>query len=397
LSSIRADSPWRRLPWLTPLGLVLSLAALVGFQRILYSGIEAPAPPAPVEVGVIETPPPAQPATPTSTAPAPAPVQPIAPLQPIPQAEPTPRQEQPVAQAPPKPVPPAAVAPPEKPPAAPPQRRTVESKTQEVSRRPSGMTTEPLDRSAALSKEEKRRLDETYHVGQNNENTPVEATEGPRRAAASKRIPPLTKAQWALLDKIYHVGGGGENTSIEAQRGPLRAAASKRLPPLTKAQWAALDEIYHAGRGTDGNLVEADEAGRRGAISFMTAFAAPNPTVTDPTKPASMVSHAGMAAQAVQQPMPSIPPDLRLPAGVVVAVARFQVSADGSATVDLTGPTPAPKLNDLLLATLRTWRFTPAYQYGSAVASTVQVTLTITVPAEQPNSPTKPNPTKSDR
>ena len=383
MSSIRTDTPWQRLPWLTPLGLALSLAALIGFQRILDSGIEAPSPPAPIEVGVIETPPPPSPSAPTSPAPAPAPAQPIASQPPSPPAELAPRQEQSAAQPTPKPVPPAPVAPPEKPPAAPQQAQTIQSKMQEVSRRPSGMATEPLNRSAALSKEERQRLDETYHVGQNDENNPVEATEGPRRAAASKRIPPLTKEQWALLDKIYHVGGGGENSSIEAQRGPLRAAASKRLPPLTKAQWAALDEIYHVGRGTDGNLVEADEAGRRGATSFMTAFAASNPVTTDPTKPASMVSHAGMAAQAVQQPMPSIPPDLRLPAGVVVAVARFQVGADGSTTVDLTGPTPEPKLNDLLLAALRKWRFTPAFQYGSAVASTVEVKLTISVPGDQ--------------
>jgi outer membrane biosynthesis protein TonB len=383
LSSIRADAPWQRLPWLTPLALALSLAALIGFQRILGSDIETPAPPAPIEVGVIETPAPPTPSAPTSPAPTPAPAQPVTPQQPSPPAELSPRQEQPAAQLAPKPVPPAAIVPPEKPPAVPPQPRTIESKMQEVSRRPSGMTTEPLNRSATLSKEERQRLDETYHVGQNDENNPVEATEGPRRAAASKRLPPLTKQQWAILDKIYHVGAGGENNSIEPQVGPLRAAASKRLPPLTKAQWAALDEIYHVGRGTDGNLVEADEAGRRGAISFMTAFATPNPVTTDPTKPSSMVSHSGMAAQAVQQPMPSIPPDLRLPAGVVVAVARFQVGADGAATVALTGPTSEPKLNDLLLATFRKWRFTPAFQYGSAVASTVEVKLTISVPGDQ--------------
>ncbi len=383
MSSIRADTPWQRLPWLTPLGLALSLAALIGFQRILGSGIEPPPPPAPIEVGIIETPPPPAPPAPTSPAPAPTPAQPIAPQRPSPPAELAPRQEQSAAQQPPKPVPPAAVAPPEKPPTVPPQPRTIESKMQEVSRRPSGMATEPLNRSATLSKEERQRLDEAYHVGQNDENNPVEATEGPRRAAASKRIPPLTKEQWALLDKIYHVGGGGENASIEAQRGPLRAAASKRLPPLTKAQWAALDEIYHVARGTDGNPVEADEAGRRGAISFMTAIATPNPVTNDPSRPASMVAHSGMAAQVVQQPMPSIPPDLRLPAGVVVAVARFQVGADGAAIVSLTGPTSEPKLNELLLAALRKWRFTPAFQYGSAVASTVEVKLTISVPGDQ--------------
>ena len=86
-----------------------------------------------------------------------------------------------------------------------------------------------------------------------------------------------------------------------------------------------------------------------------------------------------LAEQAEQLLRRAFKSRLSLPAGELVAVARFQVAADGATTVDLTGPTTEPKLNDLLLATLRRWRFAPAYQSGRAVDSTLELRLTISV------------------
>jgi protein TonB len=77
--------------------------------------------------------------------------------------------------------------------------------------------------------------------------------------------------------------------------------------------------------------------------------------------------------------MPEIPADLILDAGEIVVVARFLVAADGVAQVELTGPTPEAKLNEVLLAALQKWRFTPAFRDGRAVESTVEARLEISL------------------
>ena len=51
------------------------------------------------------------------------------------------------------------------------------------------------------------------------------------------------------------------------------------------------------------------------------------------------------------------------------ATARFQIAADGSATVELVKPTQNPRLNRLLLDTLKNWKFMPAIKEGQPVPS----------------------------
>src|SRR5437879_4907345 len=71
-----------------------------------------------------------------------------------------------------------------------------------------------------------------------------------------------------------------------------------------------------------------------------------------------------MSARAIYKPMPEIPESLRHRTVELVAVARFRVTAGGSAQVELTGPTGDPDLNRVLLETLKRWRFFPAMQAG---------------------------------
>ena len=66
-----------------------------------------------------------------------------------------------------------------------------------------------------------------------------------------------------------------------------------------------------------------------------------------------------------------IPPELRHHAINLVAVVRFAVAADGSATAELEQATPDLRLNQILLDTFRRWRFFPATRHGQPVASTV--------------------------
>ena len=86
-----------------------------------------------------------------------------------------------------------------------------------------------------------------------------------------------------------------------------------------------------------------------------------------------------MSARAIYQPLPQIPDALRRRDVDVVAVARFQVAADGSAAVELVQPTFDTALNHALLETLKTWRFFPALENGRPVASTVELRIPISV------------------
>ena len=84
-------------------------------------------------------------------------------------------------------------------------------------------------------------------------------------------------------------------------------------------------------------------------------------------------------ARAIDQPVPVIPDDLREEALSALAVARFHVAADGTATVELVRPTRNPRLNQLLLDTLSRWRFFPAVKDGRPVASTEDLPISVEV------------------
>lgn len=76
-----------------------------------------------------------------------------------------------------------------------------------------------------------------------------------------------------------------------------------------------------------------------------------------------------MQARLLSQPLPVLPDDLREVAYRAVAVARFTIHVDGTFDVELVKPTQNPRLNQILLATLRDWRFFPAMDNGHPVES----------------------------
>jgi periplasmic protein TonB len=90
--------------------------------------------------------------------------------------------------------------------------------------------------------------------------------------------------------------------------------------------------------------------------------------------------HGGtMGPRAIYQPLPEIPETVRHRALEVVAVARFQVAANGTAQVELIEPTRDPDLNRALLDSMKRWRFFPGMQDGKPVASTVDIRIPISV------------------
>ncbi|MGO9056116.1 MAG: hypothetical protein ACLQU2_01815 [Candidatus Binataceae bacterium] len=84
-------------------------------------------------------------------------------------------------------------------------------------------------------------------------------------------------------------------------------------------------------------------------------------------------------ARAVYAPTPTIPDDLREGAFSIVAIAQFRVSPDGDVEVTLVRPTQIPRLNQILLDTLKQWKFFPAIKDGVATASQFEVRIPITI------------------
>ena len=89
--------------------------------------------------------------------------------------------------------------------------------------------------------------------------------------------------------------------------------------------------------------------------------------------------YGNSSARAIVQPMPQIPDDLRALAFRSSALARFHIAVDGSAEVELAKPTTIPRLNRILLDTLKKWRFMPAIKNGQPVSSTEEILVKIEV------------------
>jgi len=106
---------------------------------------------------------------------------------------------------------------------------------------------------------------------------------------------------------------------------------------------------------------------------------APQPTPPPPSVPVPStvpLPAEGQGARVIYRPMPRVPDDLREEALTAVAVARFRVDADGTAAVELITPTRNPRLNQVILDTLRTavpWLPCRISVYPSKLDETVSV------------------------
>jgi protein TonB len=91
------------------------------------------------------------------------------------------------------------------------------------------------------------------------------------------------------------------------------------------------------------------------------------------------IGNDASGARAIYAPTPTIPDDLREDVFRAVAVAHFKVGPDGAVEVTLAQPTSNPRLNQILLNTLREWKFFPAMKDGIAINSEFDVRIPITV------------------
>jgi len=91
------------------------------------------------------------------------------------------------------------------------------------------------------------------------------------------------------------------------------------------------------------------------------------------------IGNDASGARAIYAPTPTIPDDLREDIFQAVAIAHFKVGPDGAVEVTLAQPTPNPRLNQILLNTLREWKFFPAMKDGIAINSEFDVRIPISV------------------
>jgi periplasmic protein TonB len=105
--------------------------------------------------------------------------------------------------------------------------------------------------------------------------------------------------------------------------------------------------------------------------------AVPSEAASQP--PATGLGGGKLSARAIFKPLPELPEELRRQKIEVVAVARFEVAADGSSAVELVQPTDNPALNRTLIEALRRWQFFPAIEEGRPVASSVEIRIPISV------------------
>jgi protein TonB len=127
------------------------------------------------------------------------------------------------------------------------------------------------------------------------------------------------------------------------------------------------------------SVVPAPEPQAAQPIVAPTPPAPPAPAPAPPQAPAAVVHAGPTAARAIFNPLPRIPDELRERASTAEALARFDIRADGTVTVELVTPTPDPLLNRAVLETLRTWRFFPATENGRPVASSQEVRIRLEV------------------
>ena len=142
-------------------------------------------------------------------------------------------------------------------------------------------------------------------------------------------------------------------------------------PPLPEPVPLLTEPVQPVPKAIPEPEVQAPEA--------QTAAPPTQPTPSIPAPSTTPLPGAGQGARAIYHPRPNIPDDLREDALDAIAVARFHVAADGTVTVELITPTPNPRLNQVLLDTLKTWRFFPAMKNGIPVASTQDLRISVEV------------------
>jgi protein TonB len=129
--------------------------------------------------------------------------------------------------------------------------------------------------------------------------------------------------------------------------------------------------------------ISPSEEGKGASVPMTTAPSAKDEAVGIPGG-SGVGNGAGLGndasgARALYAPTPVIPDDMRENPFQALAIAHFKVSPEGVVEVTLAQATQNPRLNQILLETLREWKFVPAMKDGIAIASEFDVRIPISV------------------
>ncbi|WP_241975087.1 energy transducer TonB [Paraburkholderia sp. BL17N1] len=170
--------------------------------------------------------------------------------------------------------------------------------------------------------------------------------------------PPMVRTRSSQASTELH-------TVAPPKQPSLNPAHTPTLPVRTPMPAAKAPLTMHAPESAP---VAKPETGSPGQTATA-ALSSPSPAIGAPgTQETSAGSPTGNSpARAIAQPLPPVPDELREQAYQTVATARLVIHTDGSVAVELIKPTQYPRLNQIVLETLRSWRFFPAMQDGRPV------------------------------
>ncbi|HVB81910.1 MAG TPA: hypothetical protein VNE82_18425 [Candidatus Binataceae bacterium] len=179
---------------------------------------------------------------------------------------------------------------------------------------------------------------------------------------------------------------GGLQAGPAAPRHPVAPARPKphlevrrkMIAPIHPHKERIIPEAPPSLAGTRKAPAESSTAATRPATGA-SAEGGGTPQAKESTGGGSGLGSDSLGARAIYSPVPKIPDDLREVAFEAVAVAHFEVSYDGNVKVTLVKPTADPRINQILLSTLRQWRFFPAMRGGVAIDSVFDLRIPISV------------------
>jgi periplasmic protein TonB len=179
-------------------------------------------------------------------------------------------------------------------------------------------------------------------------------------------------------------GGGGVPAPHPAAATPSKPKVAPPVPPVVHRKKLAPPPLPVSPNGTATTSTApapapGGAASGTGVTSSGGAGGSGGGSGTGSGSGSGGIGNDNLGAHAIYAPVPEIPDDLRENAIQTVAVAHFKVTYDGEVTVSLATRTENPRLNEILLHTLKEWRFFPAMKNGVAIDSEFDLKIPITV------------------